>query len=244
MDKMDLFSIKALWGNFSFDYAFSPSIGYSGGILCVWDPRLFVKDNSTVSDSFLVISGTWVPSSTKLLIISIYAPQDHNERRLLWDFLHHLIASWDGEYMLMGDFNEVRFDYERFGLLSLFPSISALCLDKYLSDHRPILLRELAVDYGPTPFRFFSFLLAIRGVLVDGDWISEHVKVKSEFHNHFSNRFAEPTTQGITFDTSFPNRLSPDQIKDLERLVSYDEIKCAVWDCGTNKLVLLSSSIV
>ncbi|GJR64738.1 hypothetical protein Tco_0010803 [Tanacetum coccineum] len=59
MEKMDLFSIKALWGNLSFDYAFSPSIGYSGGILCVWDPRLFVKDNSTVSDSFLAISGSY-----------------------------------------------------------------------------------------------------------------------------------------------------------------------------------------
>ncbi|GKB15739.1 hypothetical protein Tco_0849662 [Tanacetum coccineum] len=34
MDKIDLFSIKALWGNFSFDYAFSPAVGYSGGILC------------------------------------------------------------------------------------------------------------------------------------------------------------------------------------------------------------------
>ncbi|GKB83006.1 RNA-directed DNA polymerase, eukaryota [Tanacetum coccineum] len=30
-----------------------------GGILCVWDPRLFVKDNSTVSDSFLAISGSY-----------------------------------------------------------------------------------------------------------------------------------------------------------------------------------------
>ncbi|GJW52519.1 RNA-directed DNA polymerase, eukaryota [Tanacetum coccineum] len=69
MEKMDLFSIKALWGNLSFDYAFSPSIGYSGGILCVWDPRLFVKDNSTVSDSFLAISG---------------------------DFIHHLIALGNG----------------------------------------------------------------------------------------------------------------------------------------------------
>ncbi|GKA19100.1 RNA-directed DNA polymerase, eukaryota [Tanacetum coccineum] len=35
MENIDLFSIKALWGNFSFDFAFSPSVGSSEGILCV-----------------------------------------------------------------------------------------------------------------------------------------------------------------------------------------------------------------
>ncbi|GKB96835.1 RNA-directed DNA polymerase, eukaryota [Tanacetum coccineum] len=52
MEKIDLFSIKALWSNFCFDYVLCPSIGYSSGILCVWYPRVFVKDNSTISDSF------------------------------------------------------------------------------------------------------------------------------------------------------------------------------------------------
>ncbi|GKD54390.1 RNA-directed DNA polymerase, eukaryota [Tanacetum coccineum] len=223
MEKMDLFSIKALWGNLSFDYAFSPSIGYSGGILCVWDPRLFVKDNSTVSDSFLAISGTWIPSSTKLLVISVYAPHDLTERRMLWDFIHHLIDSWDGECVLLSDFNEVRFEHERRGslfnshgaksfnnfitrtglidlplkgysftwahksaskmskldrflifegLLALFPSISALCLDKHLSNHRPILLRKLNVHYGPTPFRFFHSWSSRKGFdkMVEDSW--------------------------------------------------------------------------
>ncbi|GKE34887.1 RNA-directed DNA polymerase, eukaryota, partial [Tanacetum coccineum] len=337
--------IKALWRNSSFDYAFSPSIGYSRGILCVWDPRLFVKDNSMVLDSFLAISD-----------------------------------SWDGECILLGDFNEVIFDHERHG--SLFNShganafnnfinmaglidlplegysftwahksaskmskldrifiSEALCLDKHLSDHRPILLRELNVDYGPTSFRFFhswsskkgfdkmvenswknsdvqesnsiirlkkklkslkssiklclvedklkkgrctddliqerSYLLkelqainkansldmaqkakirwavegdenskffhgiinkkcsqlAIRGVLVDGDWVVDPSKVKNEF----LNRFTASVSSSITFDYQFPKRLSSDQIDDLERIVSYDDIKSVVWDCGTNK---------
>ncbi|GJX55522.1 RNA-directed DNA polymerase, eukaryota [Tanacetum coccineum] len=159
MDKMDLFSIKALWGNFSFDYAFSPSIGNS--------------------------DGTWTPSSSKLLIISIYAPQELIERRMLWDYLRHLIDTWDGECVLLSDFNEVRCEKERHGtlfniqdanafnnfinmaglvdlplegysftwshkstskkskldrflisegLLAIFPSISALCFDKMVEE--------------------------------------------------------------------------------------------------------------
>ncbi|GJX21587.1 RNA-directed DNA polymerase, eukaryota, reverse transcriptase zinc-binding domain protein [Tanacetum coccineum] len=167
--------------------------------------------------------GTWIPSSTKLLVISVYAPQDLTERRMLWDFIHHLIDSWDGECVLLGDFNEVRFEHERRGslfnshgansfnnfitrtglidlplegysftwahksaskmskldrflisegLLALFPSISALCLDKHLSDHRPILLRELNVDYGPTPFRFFHSWSSRKGFdkMVEDSW--------------------------------------------------------------------------
>ncbi|GJW64482.1 hypothetical protein Tco_0116366 [Tanacetum coccineum] len=49
------------------------------------------------------------------------------------------------------------------GLLSLFPHISAVCLDRNLSDHRPILLREVVVDYGPSPFRVFHSWFSYEG---------------------------------------------------------------------------------
>nr|GFA79139.1 RNA-directed DNA polymerase, eukaryota [Tanacetum cinerariifolium] len=39
------------------------------------------------------------------------------------------------------------------GLLSLLLHLSAVCLDRNLSDHRPILLREVVTDYGSLPFR-------------------------------------------------------------------------------------------
>ncbi|GJZ16677.1 putative reverse transcriptase domain-containing protein [Tanacetum coccineum] len=57
MERIDIFSIKALWGNLSFDNVCSPAVGYSRGILCVWDPSLFLKDNSMISDSFVAIRG-------------------------------------------------------------------------------------------------------------------------------------------------------------------------------------------
>ncbi|GJV02398.1 RNA-directed DNA polymerase, eukaryota [Tanacetum coccineum] len=77
--------------------------------------------------------------------------------------------------------------------------------------------------------------LAIRGVLVEGDWIVEPSHVKKEFLNHFSNRFADPNSPKLCIDFQFPNTLSLDQLSDIERDVTYDEIKKAVWDCGTNK---------
>nr|GEW50273.1 RNA-directed DNA polymerase, eukaryota [Tanacetum cinerariifolium] len=43
------------------------------------------------------------------------------------------------------------------GIISLLPSITALCLDRHLSDHRPIILREIHTDYGPIPFCFYHY---------------------------------------------------------------------------------------
>nr|GEZ23330.1 RNA-directed DNA polymerase, eukaryota, reverse transcriptase zinc-binding domain protein [Tanacetum cinerariifolium] len=58
------------------------------------------------------------------------------------------------------------------GLHYMFPSLSALCLDKNLSDHRPILMRELSTDYGPTSFCIFHSWFSLEGFdnLVKESW--------------------------------------------------------------------------
>nr|GEV97261.1 RNA-directed DNA polymerase, eukaryota [Tanacetum cinerariifolium] len=49
------------------------------------------------------------------------------------------------------------------GLLLVFPHISAVCLDRHLSDHRPILLREVIIDYSAIPFRLFHSWFEFQG---------------------------------------------------------------------------------
>ncbi|GKB72015.1 RNA-directed DNA polymerase, eukaryota [Tanacetum coccineum] len=77
--------------------------------------------------------------------------------------------------------------------------------------------------------------LAIRGVFVDGFWQDDPRAVKEAFHNHFASRFKKPTFPGLKINFPFPNRLSQDQAIYLERNVSRDEIRVAVWNCGDNK---------
>ncbi|GKD23438.1 RNA-directed DNA polymerase, eukaryota, partial [Tanacetum coccineum] len=48
-------------------------------------------------------------------------------------------------------------------LMRACPHISSITLDRFLSDHRPILLRELNLEYGPTPFRFFHNWFDLEG---------------------------------------------------------------------------------
>nr|GFC14697.1 RNA-directed DNA polymerase, eukaryota [Tanacetum cinerariifolium] len=49
------------------------------------------------------------------------------------------------------------------GLLGVNPNFSALTLDRYLLDHRPIMLRDSSHDYGPIPFRMYHYWFEIDG---------------------------------------------------------------------------------
>lgn len=70
-------------GNFAFDYVYRASLGNWGGTLCVWDPRMFHKLNSTVSDYFVMIKGVRVLNGNNILIILVYAPQELAEKKML-----------------------------------------------------------------------------------------------------------------------------------------------------------------
>ncbi|GKC10751.1 RNA-directed DNA polymerase, eukaryota [Tanacetum coccineum] len=189
-------------------------IGSSGGILCMWEASIFKKDNATISDNFVALYGTWLPTNSKIMFVVVYAPQQASSKRVLWEYISILLDRWVGDTIIMGDFNEVRsiderrgstfnpysarrFDQfisnsglvdvklegytftwshpsaskmsklDRFlvsqGIILSFPSLTALCLDRHLSDHRPILLREVHLDFGPTPFRFYHSWLDFVG---------------------------------------------------------------------------------
>nr|GEV25337.1 RNA-directed DNA polymerase, eukaryota [Tanacetum cinerariifolium] len=117
MESMELCSVEICWGNFAFDYVHSDSVGNSGGILCVWDPNSFRRSNTTISNYFIMIRGMWLKTGVNLLIVAVYAPHDLRDKRMLWDYLAHVINQWDSEVVTMGDFNEVRYKSDRFGLV-------------------------------------------------------------------------------------------------------------------------------
>ncbi|GKB89514.1 hypothetical protein Tco_0961786, partial [Tanacetum coccineum] len=77
--------------------------------------------------------------------------------------------------------------------------------------------------------------LAIRGVFNNGTWCTDPNTVKESFVSHFASRFKQPISSRFKLNMMFNNRLTVDQVGDLDRFVSFDEIKAAVWDCGANK---------
>nr|GEX01250.1 RNA-directed DNA polymerase, eukaryota, reverse transcriptase zinc-binding domain protein [Tanacetum cinerariifolium] len=80
------------------------------------------------------------------------------------------------------------------GFYDTFPLLTGTVVEKGIPDHRPILLKESAVDYGPTPFHFFHSWLESEGfydlVVVVDTWRNDNivesngmVSFKKKFHN-------------------------------------------------------------
>ncbi|GJY10807.1 RNA-directed DNA polymerase, eukaryota [Tanacetum coccineum] len=155
-------------------------------------------------------------------------------------------------------------DHTRKSLQDSFNEIK-LCIDKgeCLPDdlsNRVTILRDLnnfdqkdAIDWaqkakikwaieGDKNSKFFHRIinkkrrhLAIKGILVNGEWIDNPSRVKSEFYNYFSDIFSTPNSNRAPFEGVFPKRLAYEQSCGLEEAVSNEEIKRAIWDCGSDK---------
>nr|GFA51103.1 RNA-directed DNA polymerase, eukaryota [Tanacetum cinerariifolium] len=161
MESIDLLSVSACWGNLMFDSVHSDSVGNSGEILCMWDLNSFCKSSFTRSDYFVIIRGLWLNSGIKLMIVVVYAPQEASEKCLNEVHLGGSAFTWCHKSTTKMS------KLDRFlvseNLLHSCPNINAISLDRYISDHRPILLRKAIFDYGPISFQFYNYWLEVDG---------------------------------------------------------------------------------
>nr|GFB11877.1 RNA-directed DNA polymerase, eukaryota, reverse transcriptase zinc-binding domain protein [Tanacetum cinerariifolium] len=99
----DIEHIIVYVGNSNYHFVSGDSARNYGGILCVWEDSMFKKDSVLVSDNFVVIFGTWLPNNTKVLIVTIYAPQSRVLKRTLWEYISLMNSRWHGESIVLGD---------------------------------------------------------------------------------------------------------------------------------------------
>ncbi|XP_071714157.1 uncharacterized protein [Rutidosis leptorrhynchoides] len=180
LNNVDKNWVNLLWGSHEFDFIQKEKIGNSGG---------------------------WKGRDELTFIVNVYGPHEDSNKLLLWSSLETLIGTHDAEWILCGDFNEVRDQSERkncdfierrarwfnefidrtqlidvllggkkftricdngikFSKLDRFlvserfyhtwGNVSALALERKLSDHCPIVLRDRDIDYGPKPIKIFD----------------------------------------------------------------------------------------
>ncbi|GJX77763.1 RNA-directed DNA polymerase, eukaryota [Tanacetum coccineum] len=298
METVDNFCIKNCWGNLSFESEFSASVGYSGGILCIWDPSVFRKYNSTISDYFVAIQGEWIPNVNKYLIIFVYAPQEFSEKKMYVIPFHtfHYWFEWEGFDQFVVDtwntisisdnngiikfMKKMRFlkgqirrwvknkketvGLKKSNLKGMLNEIDVLIDDKKvdqellnkrvnvsnsLQELEKLEAIEIAQKVkikwsieGDENSKFFHGMLnkkrnqqTICGILKDGTWVDDPNLVKNEFFTHFRERFDQPCSSRLLLETDFPNRINVEQNLILERPVSKEEVKRAIWDCGIDK---------
>nr|GEW32689.1 RNA-directed DNA polymerase, eukaryota [Tanacetum cinerariifolium] len=145
MENISHMDVKFMWRNSNYHFVSSHSAGNSGGILCVWEDSMFKKDSVLVSNNFIALFGTWLPNNTKVLIVTIYAPQSRILKRSLWEYISLMISRWHGESIVLGDFNEVRTEKERFG--SLFNRASARDFNSFISSAGLVEIKSEGCSY-------------------------------------------------------------------------------------------------
>ena len=57
VEKVDMFELRSLWGNFNFEFAVSSAKGLSGGLISIWDPAAFIKHRIVCSESVIIVEG-------------------------------------------------------------------------------------------------------------------------------------------------------------------------------------------
>ncbi|GJW21648.1 RNA-directed DNA polymerase, eukaryota, reverse transcriptase zinc-binding domain protein [Tanacetum coccineum] len=117
MTCLENFHLKSMWGNYNFDFAYSMARGRSRGLISMWDPNSFIKDDIWCDDAFIIVKGNWRNTVGDCYIINIYGPQDSLAKAILWnrigDFMHQHV----GKYIIFKDMNVVRNENERSGSL-------------------------------------------------------------------------------------------------------------------------------
>nr|GEY75654.1 RNA-directed DNA polymerase, eukaryota, reverse transcriptase zinc-binding domain protein [Tanacetum cinerariifolium] len=193
MKNINLFSIDSLWGNVSYDYAFSPSVGYSRGILCVWDSNMFVKESVTISDSFVAIRGENAFNSFISMAGLVDLPLDGY--KYTWSYKSaSKISKLDKFLISEGNGSDDNVNESSLLLKELLDFNARLSLD--MAQKAKI---RWFIEGDENSKYFYGIInkkrsqLAIRGVLVEVDWIDKPSIVKNEFLSHF-------VEHGFTFD--------------------------------------------
>ncbi|XP_035844824.1 uncharacterized protein LOC118491295 [Helianthus annuus] len=133
VSNVDEITIGRFWGKPDMECETVDSRGRSGGLVSVWDPGVFTKQDVIKHDSFLLVGGVIAGSRERINVVNVYAPCDVIRRRTLWNELKELKDNnTSGLWIMIGDFNEVRSEEER--MMSRFDSQSALIFNRFIGE--------------------------------------------------------------------------------------------------------------
>ncbi|XP_057425670.1 uncharacterized protein LOC130719036 [Lotus japonicus] len=111
-----------LWGESGFDWKATPAVNRGGGLLCIWNPNLFVLEECVEGQGFIGLVGVWKASQSRCVLVNIYSATDMEGKRALWNALtlwraNCTVTAW----CLASDFNVVRVEDECRGCVGVLP---------------------------------------------------------------------------------------------------------------------------
>ncbi|GJT70269.1 retrovirus-related pol polyprotein from transposon TNT 1-94 [Tanacetum coccineum] len=225
----------------------------SGGLISVWDPNYFVKDQIWCDDYFIIVQGKWVNSNEVFYMINIYGPHETVAKTSLWSRMMDFIVTHEGHYIIFGDMNEVHDESERHG--TVFSRLEAHTFNSFIDDTGLVDLPLGGRSYtwmnkeGTEMSKLDRFLVSnsvmdafpdLKVTALARGW-SDHILLM--LHNEKVDygpvpfRFFHSWMQRDGFEEVIKTayeECSQDS-SALECGVTMGEVKAAVWECGNQK---------
>ncbi|KAL8477025.1 hypothetical protein ACS0TY_029364 [Phlomoides rotata] len=109
MEKIDDKIERELWGDKDCEWVYREAVGRSGGLISIWNTKVFVKTSSWHL-------GGMLDENVDMVIITVYAPCSIPEKEQLWEAINIVVEQYnDRKLCVVGDFNSIREVNERVG---------------------------------------------------------------------------------------------------------------------------------
>ncbi|GJW61693.1 RNA-directed DNA polymerase, eukaryota [Tanacetum coccineum] len=238
--KMDIALIHSLRGNNNYDFASQNSVGNFGGTIAIWNNLLFKKDRVMDNENgFLAIFGECLNVGT------VFCNRSSNIFNEFISITHLVDLPMGGrKFTRMNKRGTKLSKIDRFlethHFLSKWPNVGLTASDRDLTDHCPLVLKTHSVDYGPTPFKFFNSWLLSEDfpsivALAWQNYNNPTVPQVSHPTIFLKNKLQNNSRNRPRFTSNLFKSLSDSEVTLLDAPLSHEEIKNAVWSCGSAK---------
>lgn len=120
------------WKSDDFEAEVTDAVGRSGGLMCIWNKNVFNKQFVIKNRYYMVVSGIIKGSNQFINIVNIHGPRNLQDRRVIWEELVGVKEAGQGMWLMIGDFNAVRFQEDR--LNTGFDQGCANALNNFVSE--------------------------------------------------------------------------------------------------------------
>ncbi|KAL8468699.1 hypothetical protein ACS0TY_031769 [Phlomoides rotata] len=116
LEQMDTRLGFELWPGGEFDWVWRDAEGRSGGLISIWNRKVFEKTSTWNTKGLLVVNGRWLEDNVEMVIINVYAPCLFSEKAQLWDLINLVLEqNPEAKICAAGDYNSIRDVEERNG---------------------------------------------------------------------------------------------------------------------------------
>ncbi|GJZ90071.1 reverse transcriptase domain, reverse transcriptase zinc-binding domain protein [Tanacetum coccineum] len=195
---VDDYWINDWWGGKDYGYAQLPAIGNSGGIILVWDLRVFICKEAVGNERFVAVRGSWKGKYEEYgMVLDMFMAQRHLRNRMRYGFGRIEVETHDGGKTEMGivgastmqSVGDGSGTKPRDRMKNVKVSLRAWSKERFSGTKETIgTLKNEAMRW---ELEARNNKCNIRGLMVDGVWCEDPKVIKAEMARHYKRLFFE-----------------------------------------------------